>query len=42
MIGSYDEKKGQRFKIEGYLEEFALTKKEAEDLIMNSRNIVFN
>ena len=42
VIGSYDEKKGQRFKIEGYLEEFALTKKEAEDLIMNSRNIVFN
>jgi len=41
LIGGYDEKKGQRFKIEGYLEEFALTKKEAEDLIMNSRNIVF-
>ena len=42
LIGSYDEKKGQRFKIDGYLEEFALTKKEAEDLIMNSRQIVFN
>ncbi len=42
LIGGYDEKKGQRFKIEGYLEEFALTKKEAEDLIMNSRNIVFS
>jgi len=41
LIGSYDEKKGKRFKIEGYLEEFALTKNEAEDLIMNSRNIVF-
>tara|TARA_B100000029_G_scaffold9689_1_gene10638 strand:- start:6430 stop:7977 length:1548 start_codon:yes stop_codon:yes gene_type:complete len=42
LIGSYDEKNGQRFKIEGYLEEFALTKKEAEDLIMKSRQIVFN
>ena len=41
LIGSYDEKKGQRFKIDGYLEEFALTKNEAEDLIMNARNIVF-
>jgi len=42
LIGSYDEKSGRRFKINGYLEEFALTKNEAEDLIMNSRNIVFN
>ena len=41
LIGGYDEVKGKRFKIEGYLEEFALTKKEAEDLIMNARNIVF-
>jgi len=41
LIGGYDEKKGKRFKIDGYLEEFALTKKEAEDLIINARNIVF-
>jgi N utilization substance protein A len=41
LIGSYDEKKGKRFKIDGYLEEFALTKNEADDLIMNARNIVF-
>jgi len=41
LIGSYDEKKGVRFKIAGYLEEFALTNKEAEDLIINARNIVF-
>ena len=41
LVGGYDEKKGKRFKIEGYLEEFALTKNEAEDLIMNARNIVF-
>ena len=41
LIGGYDEKKGVRFKIEGYLEEFALTKNEADDLIINARNIVF-
>ena len=41
LIGSYDEKKGVRFKIAGYLEEFALTNKEAEYLIINARNIVF-
>jgi len=39
LIGGYDEKKGVKFKIEGYLEEFALTKNEAEDLIMNARKI---
>jgi N utilization substance protein A len=42
LIGGYDEKKGKRFKIDGYLEEFALSKKEAEDLIMNARNLIFN
>ena len=41
LIGGYDEKKGVRFKIDGYLEEFALTKSEADDLIINARNIVF-
>jgi len=41
VIGGYDEKKGVRFKINGYLEEFALTKSEADDLIINARNIVF-
>ena len=41
LIGGYDEKNGKRFKIEGYLEEFALTKSEADNLIMNARNIVF-
>ena len=42
VIGGYDEKQGKRFKIDGYLEEFALSKKEAEDLIMNARNLIFN
>ena len=42
LLGGYDEKQGKRFRIDGYLEEFALTKKEAEDLIMNARNLIFN
>jgi N utilization substance protein A len=41
VIGGYDEKKGVKFKIDGYLEEFALTKIEADDLILNARTIVF-
>jgi len=41
LIGGYDEKKGVKFKIDGYLEEFALSKNEADDLIINARNIVF-
>tara|TARA_Y100000590_G_scaffold14593_1_gene17567 strand:+ start:9900 stop:11447 length:1548 start_codon:yes stop_codon:yes gene_type:complete len=41
LIGGYDEKKGVKFKIDGYLEEFALTNNEAEDLIVNARNIIF-
>ena len=41
LIGGYDEKKGVRFKIDGYLEEFALTNSEAEELIINARNIAF-
>ena len=34
-------KKGIKFKIDGYLEEFALTKNEADDLIINARSIIF-
>ena len=41
LIGGYDEKQGKRFKMEGFLEEFALAKNEADELIMNARNIVF-
>ena len=41
LVGGYDEKKGVRFKIDGYLEEFALTNSEADNLIINARNIVF-
>ena len=41
LRGGYDEKKGVKFKIEGYLEEFALTNNEADDLIINARNVIF-
>ena len=41
LIGGFDEKKGVKFKIDGYLEEFALSKNEAEELIINARSIVF-
>ena len=41
LVGSYDEKGGKRFKIEGYLEEFALTRAEADSLILDARNIAF-
>ncbi len=41
LLGCYDEKNGKRYKVTGYLEEFALTKNEAEELILNARNIIF-
>ena len=41
LIGGYDIIKGEKVKIKGYLEDFALTKKEADDLIMSARNIVY-
>tara|TARA_E500000331_G_C17241245_1_gene707083 strand:+ start:42 stop:1589 length:1548 start_codon:yes stop_codon:yes gene_type:complete len=41
LIGGYDEKKGVRYKVDGYLEEFALTKNEADELIINARSVVY-
>ena len=41
LTGSYDVIKGERVKIKGYLEDFALSKKEADDLIMSARNKVY-
>ena len=41
LIGGYDEIKGKRVKIDGYLEEFSLSKEEADQLIMSARSIVF-
>ena len=33
--------KGERIKIQGYLEDFALSKAEADELIMSARNIIY-
>ena len=33
--------KGERIKIQGYLEDFALSKTEADELIMSARNIIY-
>ena len=41
LIGGFDEIKGKKIRIEGYLEEFALSRKEADDLIMAAREIVY-
>ena len=41
LIGGFDEIKGKRIKINGYLEDFALSREEADNLIMNARKIVF-
>ena len=38
LTGAYDIVKGERIKIKGYLEDFALSKKEADDLIMFARD----
>ena len=41
LIGGIDEFKGKRIKIDGYLEDFNLSREEADNLIMNARKIVF-
>ena len=41
LTGGYDIIKGERIKIKGYLEEFALSKSEADNLIMSARNKVY-
>ena len=41
IIGGMDEIKGKRIKVDGYLEEFNLSKEEADNLIMSARKIVF-
>ena len=41
LTGGYDIIKGERIKIQGYLEDFALSKEEADELIMSARNIVY-
>ena len=41
LTGGYDVVKGSKIKIEGYLEDFALSKEEADELIMSARRIVY-
>ena len=41
LTGGYDIVKGERVKINGYLEEFALSKNEADELIMSARNKIY-
>ena len=41
LTGGFDVVKGERVKIQGYLEDFALSKTEADELIMSARNIVY-
>ena len=41
LTGSYDIVKGERLKIKGYLEDFALSKKEADNLIMSAREKIY-
>ena len=41
LTGGFDVLKGERIKIQGYLEDFALSKTEADELIMSARKIVY-
>ena len=41
LIGGFDEIKGKKVRIEGYLEEFTLSREEADQLIMAAREIAF-
>ena len=41
LTGAYDIVKGERIKIKGYLEDFALSKNEADNLIMTARDKVY-
>ena len=41
LTGTYDVVKGERIKIKGYLEDFALTKLEADNLVMSAREKVY-
>ena len=42
LIGGFDIIKGEKVKINGYLEDFDLSRKEADELIMSARNKVYN
>ena len=40
-FGGYDVIKGERVRLKGYLEDFALSKNEADELIMSARNKIY-
>ena len=42
LIGGFDIIKGEKVKINGYLEDFALSKNEADELIMKAREKIYN
>ncbi len=42
LVGGFDEIKGKKIRLQGYLEEFSLTREEADQLIMSARDKVFN
>ena len=41
LTGGFDIVKGERIKIQGYLEDFALSKEEADNLVMSARKIIY-
>jgi N utilization substance protein A len=41
LIGGFDEIKGKKIRISGYLEEFSLSREEADQLIMSAREIAY-
>ena len=41
LTGGYDVIKGERVRIKGFLEDFALSKNEADNLIMSARDIIY-
>ena len=41
LTGGYDMIKGEKIKIQGFLEDFALSKTEADELIMSARKIIY-
>ena len=41
LTGGFDVVKGEKIKIQGYLEDFTLSKSEADELIMSARNIIY-
>ena len=41
LLEDLTKSKGRKIRIEGYLEEFSLSRKEADELIMAAREIVY-